>query len=328
MLTYYAPIKNADNLTLSVDNVVIDFYIGHPAAREALTTFLNRFSIQYDVNVSHWSNLKLGNFREQFIVQHQDGTSFWFGAVLNGKKPEWGRVRLDFNPNKVAQHVAFQSLLSFLVENTRPMHRTVKRFDFAIDIPVDRFSVFLVKDARAYIERRHGQEWTQYLGAKSSTVGRVKLYNKTIEAKLDYPLTRLEITLDPKTPFEKIPWPTVYILRTAQMSIDELKATETERFILSAILAGFGSPDQLGRKMREKITQLLESYVDCVKISPQNYTSILYQLRQYTQGRISSDNLVLDQSPRPRSLLPSWVLDAENEVIEKLPTQGENQSAQ
>lgn len=32
----------------------------------------------------------------------------------------------------------------------------------------------LVDDA--YIERRHGQEWTQYLGAKSSTVGRVKLY--------------------------------------------------------------------------------------------------------------------------------------------------------
>ena len=93
MLTYYAPIKNADNLTLSVDNMVIDFYIGHPAAREALTTFLNRFSIQYDVNVSHWSTFKLGNFREQFIIQHQDGTSFWFGAVLNGKKPEWGRVR-------------------------------------------------------------------------------------------------------------------------------------------------------------------------------------------------------------------------------------------
>ena len=64
-----------------------------------------------------------------------------------------------------------------------------------------RENCFLVKDRRMYIERRHGAEFTQYLGAKSSRVGRVKLYNKQAESNLDYPLTRLELTLDPQMPY-------------------------------------------------------------------------------------------------------------------------------
>ena len=173
-------------------------------------SLLDKLPITHAVEVTHWNNFRPGSFREQFSIRFQDGNSFWIGAVLNGRKPEWGRVRLEFNANKVAEHEVFQLLLSYLVGNTRPMHRTVKRFDLAIDIPVLRQDVFLVKDNRAYIERRHGQEWTQYLGAKSSTVGRVKLYNKQVESNLGHPLTRLELTLDPATPYEKIKFPEVY----------------------------------------------------------------------------------------------------------------------
>lgn len=273
---------------------------------------LDKLPIQYAVNVVHWSSFRPGTFREQFTIQHQDGTSFWLGAVLNGKKAEWGRCRLDFNPNKVAQHTVFQTLLSFLITNTRPMHRTVKRFDLAIDIPVDRFSVFLVKDARAYIERRHGQEWTQYLGAKSSTVGRVKLYNKTVESKLDYPLSRLELTLDPAVAYEDLPWPSVYFLKTTQMQMDEFRATETERFILNALLQGCGSVNQLGRKTREKIKRLLDFYVSCVEISSKDYAAILAQLRAYTNGTSNHQASDADQPPSaPPPPDPDWVKDAE-----------------
>lgn len=132
---------------------------------------LDKLPIQYAVDIQHWNSYRPGTYREQFSIKHQDGTSFWLGAVLNGRKPEWGKVRLDFNPNKVAGHAVFVKLLSFLLESTRPMHRTIKRYDLAVDIPVKRFDVFLVKDSRAYIERRHGQEWTQYLGAQVVTLG-------------------------------------------------------------------------------------------------------------------------------------------------------------
>lgn len=304
MLPYHSPLKSNDGLIYSVDNIVMDFYISNPAARSALVAMLDNLPIQYAVEVTHWASFRIGTFREQFSFQHQDKTSFWLGAILNSSKPEFGRVRLDFNPNKVAHHAVFQSLFAFLIGNTRLMHRTVKRFDLAVDIPIDRFSVFLKKDARAYSERRHGQEWTQYLGAKSSTVGRVKLYNKTAEAGLAYPLTRVEITLSPENSFEKIPWPTVYYLRTDQIGMDELKSTETERFILGAILSGYGSPNQLGRKTRVKITTMLEAYVDTVQITPQTYTAILHHLRQYTQGHINTDIIDPDQPTMPSECLP------------------------
>lgn len=312
-MKYHNPVQAADNLILSIDNVVLDVYISAPKTRDALMGLLDKLPLQYAVEVTHWNSFRPGTFREQFSIRHQDGTSFWLGAVLNGRKPEWGKVRLDFNPNKVAGHAVFVKLLSFLLESTRPMHRTIKRYDLAVDIPVKRFDVFLVKDSRAYIERRHGQEWTQYLGAQSSHPGRVKLYNKTVEANLTYPLTRLEITLDPKVSYDKIPWPTVYYLRTYQMEMDELKATDTERFILNALLQGYGSLNQLGRKTREKIRLLLDHYVGYVKVAAKDYNTIFYQLFSYTREPTlePTDN---DQPPMPLPLpLPAWVQEIEQE---------------
>ena len=312
-IKYQNPVHTADGLVLSIDNVVLDLYISAPKSRDSLMVLLDRLPVQYAVEVVHWNSFRPGTFREQFSIKHQDGTSFWLGAVLNGRKPEYGRVRLDFNPNKTAGHVVFQKLLSFLVLHTRPMHRTIKRFDLAVDIPVERFSVFLVKDARAYIERRHGQEWTQYLGAQSSHPGRVKLYNKTVEAKLNYPLTRLEITIDPEIPYDRIPWPTVYYLRTYQMEIDELKATDTERFILNALLQGYGSLNQLGRKTREKIHLLMDRYVTYITIKQKDYNTIFNQLFGYTRELVT-EAIDKDQPPKPPPPpLPAWVQEIEQE---------------
>ena len=294
MLQYHNLITAKSGLTLSVDNIVLDLYISAPSARIALMKLLDVLPIHYAVSVTHWDSFRVGAFREQFTIAHQDGTSFWLGAALNGKKTEWGRVRLDFNPNKVAQHTAFQTLLLFLVKNTRPIHR-------------------IIKDSRAYSERRHGQEWTQYLGAKSSTVGRVKLYNKTVEARLNYPLTRLELTLDPAVGYDEMAFPTVYAAFTAQISTDEFEATDTERFILGALLGGYGTLNMLGRKTRAKMEQLLTHYVRRVEISKSEYAAILSQLYRYTQGRIdaATDG---DQPPPKRSELPAWVQDIISET--------------
>ena len=259
------------------------------------------------VEVTHWSSFKMGSFKEQFSIRFQNGNSFWIGAVLNGCKPEYGRVRIDFNPNKVAEHEVFQLLLEYLVDNTRPMHRKIRRYDLAADIPVLRQDVFLVKDNRAYIERRHGQEWTQYLGAKSSTVGRVKLYNKQTEAHLNYPLTRLELTLDPATPYDKINFPTVFYLDDMQMCIEEAKATETERFIIEALLQGCGTIDQLGRRTQAKIKALIESYTKRVEISEQDYSRILSQVNGYKSGVIQTRATETDQSPRREAETPDWL---------------------
>lgn len=313
ILSYYRPTLTEENLTLSIDNVVLDLYISLPEAREKLMKLLSVLPIQYACDVIHWQSFRPGTFQEQFSIKLHDNTSFWIGAALNGKKTEYGRVRLDWNPNKVSNHAVFQCILRYLIFNTKEMQRNLRRIDLAVDLPVLRSNCFLIKDGRAYSERRHGEEYTQYLGAKSSTVGRVKLYNKQVESKLNYPLTRLEITLDPKVPYSEVPWPKVYYLNDLQMCFSELKATDTERFILSALLQGYGSLNLLGRKTREKIEKLMVHYVKYVEVSPKDYSAILRQLEEY----ISVDQeLVVTESDRYPKLNSVWLPDWLEEVKE------------
>lgn len=314
MISYRNNICTKDNLTLSIDNVVLDLYISLPQARDNLMSLMGLLPMEKAVNIVHWCSYRPGTFREQFSIRMQDNTSFWLGVALNGKTTEWGRCRLDFNPNKVANHSVFQQLLRFLIENTRPINRTIKRFDLAVDIPACRFDCFLIKDSRAYLERRHGQEWTQYLGAKSSTVGRVKLYNKQAESKLPEPLTRLEITLDPTLPYNTIQWPKVYVLDTPQLCLSEMKATDTERFILNALLQGFGSLNDLGRRTRAKMEDIMSLYVRPIKIGQQDYKNILKQLSEYTKGTVQFEISDPDQPPSPPPKYPAWAIYAEKDT--------------
>lgn len=314
MLEYFKPVHTDRGFTLTIDKMAIDYKLASSDDLAALVRFLDMLPIHFAVDVSHWSSFRIGSFKENYTISFQNSNSFWLGVGLNSAKPEWKRVRIESNPNKCASHTAFLEVLAFLNNRSRPMHTVIKRFDLAVDIPVERFSVFLVKDSRAYIERRHGQEWTQYLGAKSSTVGRVKLYNKTVESKLSYPLTRLEITLDPAAPFEAIPWPKAYYIKQRQVNVNELRLTDTERFILSALLSGFGATKELCRKTKEKMDKFLADYVQHITISNYDYAQVLFNLRcflQYPQKDLELDNQHPDQPPRPRPILPAWVQEAD-----------------
>ena len=72
----------------------------------------------------------------------------------------------------------------------------------AIDIPIARSRLRLVKDQRKYMLMKYSNEnMTEYLGVRSSH-GNVKLYNKALERGLESDLTRLEITVD----YERCSW--------------------------------------------------------------------------------------------------------------------------
>ena len=280
ILHHYRAIKRSDGIILSIDNVVFNTKLNTLEDGEDLFQLIKRTD-SADANITNWKDNKTGRYKENFRVVLRDGNSFWLGVGLNSTKTEWLRVSLDFNPNKVATSPVLVKILSFLKNHSKPMHRQIKRFDLAIDIPVDRMDCFLVKDSRAYTERRHGKEWTQYLGARSSHVGRVKLYNKQIEAKLDFPLTRLELTLSPSTSFEELNFPAVYFVNNEQIIMDELTLKNTERFILNALLQGCGTTKMLGRKTREKMDKVLKNYATQVNISRDEYEEILKQLNDF-----------------------------------------------
>ena len=280
MIYYFQPL-HVGSYTLSIDNIVLDLWISNQDAKDIIEATINSLTGNDGVEIVSWEGNKPGAFRQQYLFKLEVESSFWLGHGLIATGIYFDRYRLEFNPNKVANNKVFKTVHRLLIEHARDVATHVARFDLAIDIPVDRDKCFLVKDRRMYIERRHGVEYTQYLGSKSASVGRVKLYNKTVEAKLDYPLTRLELTLDPGTPYEKINFPTVYYLKSTHDDLNNFKMNDTERFILNALLQGYGTVNELGRKTRAKMEMLMADYVCPVTISSKTYSKVLGQLNSY-----------------------------------------------
>lgn len=143
----------------------------------------------------------------------------------------------------------------------------------------------------------------------------MKLYNKQIEARLGHPLTRLELTLDPAIPYGEVNFPTVYYLDDLQLCFSEYRATDTERFILNAVLQGCGTLDQLGRRTRDKIKVLMSNYVKYIEITKQDYNKILMQLNSYKNGKLSTAATDQDQPPPKKLIPPEWVSEAEEADI-------------
>ena len=280
MIYYYQSIIDHD-LVISIDNVILDVAITQPVRLELLNQMLTSMASNGKVSVQTWQGSGAGTFRNQTLVKLDAERSFWIGQGLIGSGTLLDRVRLDFNPNKVGEDPNLKIIREFLVRNSRANLCRIPRFDLAIDIPVARDKCFLVKDRRLYIERRHGEEYTQYLGSKSSKVGRVKLYNKALEAKLDYPLTRLELTLSPDTPFENINMPTVFCVDEGCADWQSARLTETQRFIVNAVIQGYGTLNDLGRKTKAKIEGVLKENLRTVSINKDSYNAILVQLQEY-----------------------------------------------
>ena len=280
MIYYFQPL-HVGSYTLSIDNIVLDLWISNQDAKEVIEATINSITGNDGVEIISWEGNKPGTFRNQYLFKLTDDRSFWLGHGLITTSTLIDRYRLEFNPNKVSDNEIFEIIHKLLIQYCRKSVSHIARFDLAIDIPADRSRCFLVKDRRLYIERRHGVEYTQYLGSKSASVGRVKLYNKTAEAKLDYPLTRLELTLDPGMPYEKINFPAVYYLKSTSTNIGNITLTDTERFILNALLQGYGTVKELGRKTRAKMEMLMADYISPVSISSKTYSKVLDQLNSY-----------------------------------------------
>ena len=111
-------------------------------------------------------------------------------------------------------------------------------------------------------------------------------------------------------PYGKINFPTVFYLDDLQMCFDETKATETERFIIDALVQGCGTIDQLGRRTQAKIKALIEGYAKRVEISEQDYNRILSQVNGYKSGVTQTGVTETDQPPQGETGTPEWLQEA------------------
>lgn len=241
MLYYYNPLIE-DGIFYSCDSLRISFVFPDVDTVEDFLTFLSHLP-----GSTHYQSLKDFDYRYLYVFGIK-GLSFSIGCCMNGIKKETVlQGFLDFNPNKILGNISYgngfmgtiyspfdhtestykdlrcqiKEVLLEVIENLWPCVEDIriKRWDLAVDVPYGRDCVQLIKDNRKYSQfYKSAQDFTEYLGSMSSP-GRVKVYNKQLEAELDYPLTRIEVTLDSLDYIDCCRcWPNVYTRKVIDLA--------------------------------------------------------------------------------------------------------------
>lgn len=137
-----------------------------------------------------------GQFAEFIVLEENrpDGGTVVFRFGFNELEcVNWRRFQLVFNPNKLHLHFDVSRFLDYFRLRSKEFY--CDETDIAIDFPADIKDFSLIKDRRKKTTiDGGGSDLTYYLSTHRKN-GFCKLYNKQLESKLDYPLTRFEMTL-------------------------------------------------------------------------------------------------------------------------------------
>lgn len=212
--------------------------------------------------IDYYPSYKPYKYRHLWAVKIlDDDTSFSMGLDLGRNAEDKNNGFIEFNPNKCHNNKAFNEFWDDYRSFT--VTRSLVRYDMAIDIPIRRGLVKLIKDGKKMyqlIEKDDGI--TEYQGGRSHE-GYVKLYDKTKENDLDYDCTRVEITLNKNTDIEKV-FPIIHMMdeQMAFNFMDELTGTDR---VLVMLLQAVDEPmfyyKQLGYRVRKKIEPYLADKV-------------------------------------------------------------------
>lgn len=267
-IQYFHPLSTERGFTLSVDNVRINFEVdGHKKAEleQFFADFRNTHIKSYPEDTRDFRYKYLFSFAYTDDFQKTQET-MTCGYMFNGAdvRQDITKGFLDFNPNKVGDSPQFWKDFHFIRSCCDSWN--VARCDVALDIPVKREYVILEKDNRVYECKAYSlQNMTECLGLRSQ-IGRVKVYNKTLESKLPYDLTRIEVTCEMSVESYLAHFPRVWdITQGGQLTMDILELNDTELGILRLCLENMRSHNDnglmilnsMGRKIKQKLKKFL-----------------------------------------------------------------------
>lgn len=256
---YFFSTKDSFSNVYSCDNLRVSFEMREDCLANIKKHFEN--ALRSDIKMFNpcFSDFK---FRYMFSIDYGRST-MTIGLMFNGSKKEDSlKGFLEVNPNKCFDNMMCQNDILFLLSNC--VGYSVSRWDLAIDIPVDREIVRMKKDQRKYeLSQKSVVDRTEYLGQRSAP-GRVKLYNKTIESGLDYPLTRLELTLGGgldkwHSEFER--WcPTVWTSKSVHEGLEESELSDTQKVLVELLRESPDTAQYLSR-VNFRVRKKIEPYV-------------------------------------------------------------------
>ena len=262
MLKYYDAYQSA-GIIYSCDMIRLKFVFIKDVSSFSLDWMYN-MSFRRGYHVDNYKSNKLSGYRDVFVLTRSDDNIkavITLGFFCNKADTAGNHSNfIEFNPNKVDMNDVMYLLIHFSGWSshiTSGRYYELVRYDMAVDVPVSRSYVKLLKSGKRTYTRIQDTSLTEYLGKRNSN-GFVKVYDKTAESDLYYDLTRIEITCDSLSPT----LPDVYI-KEYQTSLDfEFELNNTDK-VLVELLRRCDDNDidyffkQLGRSKREK----LKSYV-------------------------------------------------------------------
>lgn len=256
---YYIYETLPNNYVYSIDNLRICFNLHYKYNDFIEFLKLVENAELNDLICKYYHSTKYYSFEHLYTISSKkDKISFTIGFSKEGNHNFEFDGFIDFNPNKVGEWFYFTEFYQEFIKYASDLK--LRRYDLAIDLPFKRSDVKLIKDRRSYHFLKD-RSITEYLG-KRSNHNFIKLYDKTVESKLDYDLTRLEITVDAD---HEIQFPEVKIKAlTTGKTFSELSATEN---VLLQLLDLAGDPyyyvNQLSRVLKTKMKDYLSvDYID------------------------------------------------------------------
>lgn len=216
-MQYFNQVMDSNGYVYSCDNIRLVFDL---KTNSDLLLNICQFCIKYCDK--YYTSFKTFDYKYIFTFSLNCKNTFSVLVGLNNFGKLKPLVVVDFNPNKCMEYEKFKNFMVWLFEyitygfNDYNMLREcfVKRYDLAVDIPVNRkmFTTYWDRPTPKKYEtcQKTIDDKTEYYGERN-TVGRVKIYNKSLEdvmsngnrnekqlyklGKLPY-WTRVEVTHD------------------------------------------------------------------------------------------------------------------------------------
>ncbi len=239
-LSYYLA-QNSNNVIYSCDMIRLKFFLDEGFDKHVNMNECDYFMHElFKFEVKYFMSFSVKSYRHLYVFTSRDKKCvITLGLFHNSRDKRTGHHAsfIEFNPNKM-DVCALQYLFDFLCLNTeiymdfkKSTIFEVVRWDLAVDIPISRHYVRLLKDGkRKYTRVEEHSSITEYSG-KRNTDGFVKVYDKTKESDLYYDLTRIEITNDSFN----LKLPEVYLLQY-QTSLDfDFNLNATDKVLVELI---------------------------------------------------------------------------------------------
>lgn len=231
-MNYFKTFSDENGYLYSLDMVRINLDFGSHSAE--LCKYMEKLAnFDLSVEITYFLSAKPFQYKHLWSVSFSDQNfSFALGLNLNGSNDDKDKGFIEFNPNKLSHLDKFVEILGNIWSLT--LFRELVRYDLAIDIPLDRKDVKLIRDkGKNYQLFVKTDGITEYLGVRSHS-GFVKVYDKSKEASLDYPLTRVEITLDKKADYIKA-FPKIWLYDTQYHMLLDDSLSDTQKTLIKCL---------------------------------------------------------------------------------------------